>query len=108
MCDILNWSHGALILAVDAGVAQAADSVAWTLSSPVVRVVLMLTALFVLVFFAALVLKALRPATGTADTNDDGLVQNFEEMAREGDINESELRSIRSVLGASRTTQASD
>lgn len=71
------------------------------LSQPVVRVLLGLTILCPIVYFAAMVIKALRPATVTDDTSDDQLFGNFEEMLRDGDIDDAELRRIQAVIGTS-------
>jgi hypothetical protein len=45
------------------------------------------------------VLRRVRRATNKDHTNTADLVRNFEEMRREGDINEAEFRTITSVLG---------
>ena len=45
------------------------------------------------------VLRRVRRATNKDHTDAADLVRNFEEMRREGDINESEFRTITSVLG---------
>ena len=45
------------------------------------------------------VLRRVRRATNKDHTDAADFVRNFEEMRREGDINESEFRTITSVLG---------
>ena len=55
--------------------------------------------LLVVVYAAFQVIFRLRPSTSISDTSGDNLVQNFEEMQLEGDIDEEELRKIKSVLG---------
>lgn len=45
------------------------------------------------------VLRRVRRATNKDHTYTADLVRNFEEMRREGDINEAEFRTITSVLG---------
>lgn len=53
------------------------------------------------------IVRSMRPATRTADTNVESLVENFAEMQREGDITDAELRRIESVLGESQQSHPS-
>lgn len=72
------------------------------LSLKPVQAVLSLVLLLVVSYLAFRVVEYLRGATIKDDTNADDLVHNFEEMRREGDINEAEFRTIQAVLGRSR------
>lgn len=70
--------------------------------------VLGLVVLFAAIYIGCRIIMALRPATGKNDTNVYPLAENLEEMLREGDIDEAELRRIRAVLGTSQDTRASE
>jgi uncharacterized membrane protein len=72
------------------------------LSVKPVLAVLSLVLLLVVSYVGFRVVEYLRGATSKDDTNADDLVHNFEEMRREGDINEAEFRTIQAVLGRSR------
>jgi uncharacterized membrane protein len=68
------------------------------LSQTKVQAALAAASLLLVLFVAYRVIEALRPSTSKDDTIDRDLSQDFEEMRLGGDINEEELRSIRSVL----------
>ncbi|QDV27458.1 hypothetical protein [Aureliella helgolandensis] len=68
------------------------------LNQPAVRASLAVLIMLTCIYLGWRAALALRPLTGKDDTNVDDLVRNFEEMRLEGDIDETELRSIRSVL----------
>ena len=55
--------------------------------------------LLVMVALSLRVLRRVRCATNKDHTDAADLVRNFEEMRREGDIDEAEFRTITSVLG---------
>ena len=55
--------------------------------------------LLVMVALSLRVLRRVRRATNKDHTDAADLVRNFEEMRREGDIDEAEFRTITSVLG---------
>ncbi len=69
------------------------------LQQPVAQALLSMAGLLIVVYGAYRVIEALRPSTCKADISDRDLAHDFEEMRREGDINEEELRSIRAVIG---------
>jgi hypothetical protein len=72
------------------------------LGHPTVRAVLVIGFVLVVAYFGFQVIFALRPNTSTADTSPTDLLSDFEEMQSGGDINEEELRNIKSVLGRDR------
>ncbi|GIW98319.1 MAG: hypothetical protein KatS3mg111_1652 [Pirellulaceae bacterium] len=55
--------------------------------------------MFALVFIGIAAIKRLRPTTQTSGINGDQLAKNFEDLSREGVIDEAELRRIKAVLG---------
>jgi uncharacterized membrane protein len=71
------------------------------------RAALSVVVVLAAVFVGYRVVEYLRGAISKDDTNDDELVRNFEEMRREGDINEAEFRTITSVLGKTQPSQLS-
>lgn len=72
------------------------------------QAVLAVAVLLLVVYFAIQVLLYLRPSTSKAGTSAENLVENFEEMRSEGDIDEAELRKIKSVLGKSQAKGSGD
>lgn len=78
------------------------------LNHPTVQACLSVVLILAIACAGYWVAKAVRPAIGIADTNDDGIAQNFAEMQREGDISEAELRRIKAVLGKSQQTLEKD
>lgn len=76
------------------------------LSQPTVRAGLAVGILFVVVYAAIQVVSRLRPSNIKADTSVDELAQNFEEMRLEGDIDEAELRKIKTVLERSQDSHS--
>lgn len=74
------------------------------LESPVTQAILGLAVLSVVILGAYQLILRIRPSTDTSDMNASDLDENFEEMLVEGDIDEAELRRIRSVLGKSQET----
>ena len=71
------------------------------LDIPVVQAILGVTLLLVAIYVGYRVIVALRPSTSKADTSVHDLLNDFEEMQLEGDINAQELRSIKALLGNS-------
>ncbi|MEM8734131.1 MAG: hypothetical protein AAGG44_07910 [Planctomycetota bacterium] len=71
------------------------------LNHPTVQAILAVAVLLIVVYLSILVLARLRPSTSKADMSVEDLAANFEEMRLEGDIDEAELRKIKSVLGKS-------
>ena len=78
------------------------------LSNPPVRSVLAVAVLMVVIYGGIQVISRLRDLTIKPDTNAEDLFKNFEEMRLEGDIDEAELRKIKSVLGKSQEPRASE
>jgi uncharacterized membrane protein len=78
------------------------------LDFPVVQALLAVVFVMALVLVGLRVVVALRPSTGKADTSDDYLAQNFEEMQLEGDISDEELRTIKAVIGKTRDKRPGD
>lgn len=68
---------------------------------PTVQAILAVAVLLIVVYLGIFVLTRLRPSTIKADMSVEDLSANFEEMRLEGDIDEAELRKIKSVLGKS-------
>jgi hypothetical protein len=77
------------------------------LNSQPARAALGIAILLAVVYVGFRVVEHLRGAISKDDTSDDDLVRNFEEMRREGDINEAEFRTITSVLGKTQTSTPS-
>lgn len=69
------------------------------LTQPAVQAALAVVVITVVGYVGFRVATALRHATGNSATSVEELRQNFEEMQREGNIDEAELRRIASVLG---------
>lgn len=69
------------------------------LSRPAVQALLGLAVVMIAVYFAYRVIMSLRPSDSKADMSDLDLAKDFEEMRLGGDINEEELRSIKTVIG---------
>lgn len=78
------------------------------LSQPAVQAGLAVAILLVAVSVGYAIIVRLRPSTNNTDSSADELVANFEEMRLEGDIDESELRKIKSVLGKSQAKPAGE
>ena len=76
------------------------------LSQPTVQAAFAVAALLVAVYVGIQVLSRLRASTCKADTSEEDLAQNFQEMRLGGDIDEAELRKIMSVLGKSQETRS--
>ncbi len=74
------------------------------LSSLPLQAALSVTVVLAAVFVGLRVVEHLRGAISKDDTSDVELVGNFEEMRRQGDINEAEFRTITSVLGKTQTS----
>lgn len=77
------------------------------LNHPTVQAILSVAVLLIVVYLGIVVLTRLRPSTSKADMNVEDLAANFEEMRLEGDIDEAELRKIKSVLGKSQVNPPS-
>ena len=78
------------------------------ISNPTVQAVLAVTVLMIVVYVGIQLVVRLRPSTGKADTNAADLTSNFEEMCLEGDIDEAELRKIKTVLGKKQANQSEE
>ena len=72
------------------------------------QAILALAVLLIAVYVGFLVVMRLRPSTSKADTNVGDLAANFEEMCLEGDIDEAELRQIKTALGKKQATPSED
>jgi uncharacterized membrane protein len=69
------------------------------LSTPTVRSVLWLTVLLIMLAVAYYLLRRFRDRIGDDRQTASDLLTNFREMHHEGDISETEFRTIRTVLG---------
>jgi uncharacterized membrane protein len=78
-----------------------------TLNGQSTLLALSVTLLIVLMTAGYLVIKYIRGATIKDDISEADLAQNFEEMRREGDISESEFRTIQAVIGKSQSSNSS-
>ncbi|MFK7735514.1 MAG: hypothetical protein AB8B50_05790 [Pirellulaceae bacterium] len=73
------------------------------LQQPTVQAVLSIAVVLALIYAAIVIVGRLRPSTIKADTSVEDLAANFEEMRLEGDIDDAELRKIKSVLGKTKS-----
>lgn len=78
------------------------------LSNPKVQAVLAVAAVMIVSFVGYQVVMRLRPSTSKADTNPADAMANFEEMKLQGDIDEGELRQIKTVLGKQQQSTSND
>jgi uncharacterized membrane protein len=60
------------------------------------------TVLLVMIVLAVAVVRRLRDSIRSDKAGEADLLTNFQEMRREGDINDAEFRNIRAVLGSKR------
>lgn len=73
------------------------------LQQPTVQAVLSIAVVLALIYASIVIVGRLRPSTIKADTSVEDLAANFEEMRLEGDIDDAELRKIKSVLGKTKS-----
>ena len=75
---------------------------------PIVQTVLAIAVVGAIALVGWKIILRLRGATNKPDTSDLDLVRNFEEMRRGGDISDQELRTIKGVLGKTRSRGGDD
>ena len=66
------------------------------------------TVLLVMIVLAVAVVRRLRDSIRSDKAGEADLLTNFQEMRREGDINDAEFRNIRAVLGSKRPSEANN
>ena len=78
------------------------------LNSLGIEMVLWGTVLLILIILAVAIVRRLRDSIKSDTGHQADLLTNFQEMRREGDINDAEFRNIRAVLGVSRPREVND
>ncbi|MEM7473668.1 MAG: hypothetical protein AAF483_01610 [Planctomycetota bacterium] len=78
------------------------------IANPTFQAIAALAVLLVAVYVGFQVVMRLRDSTIKADNNVEDLTSNFEEMCLEGDLDEAELREIKTVLGKNQANPSED